>query len=157
FPIEMIAPRALRPGTMVTLNAEGGWLVCSDICIPERATLSLSVPVAARGSDNPEWAPRIAQAIAALPQRLNASAHITRGDPAVLSIALPNAPAIRNPYFFPYSQDALRHAAPEQPRLGRQGVSFRLAPGGDRTLGTSVLTGVVAYGMADGRRAAVEV
>jgi DsbC/DsbD-like thiol-disulfide interchange protein len=112
FPIEMTAPRSLRPGEAVTLNAEGDWLVCSDICIPEHATLSLILPIAAQAADDPHWAPRIAQAVASLPAHPDTQVRVTRGDPAVLSIALADAPAIRDPYFFPNNQDAINHAAP---------------------------------------------
>ncbi|MBS0385330.1 MAG: thioredoxin family protein [Proteobacteria bacterium] len=157
FPIELTAPQDVRPGQTVTLNADGDWLVCSDICIPEHAALSLTLPIAARSSDDPQWASRIAQAIADLPRRVGAPAHITRGDPATLSIAMPDAPSVRDPYFFPYSQDAIRHAAPQQPRLGPQGVSFRLAPGNDRTLGGGVLSGVVTYLDSTGQHAAIEI
>ncbi len=49
FPIEVTAPRNLRPGRNATLIADAYWLVCSDICIPEEATLTLTLPVAAAG------------------------------------------------------------------------------------------------------------
>src|SRR5262249_2085813 len=54
LPIDLMAPRNLRAGEHVTLNAEGDWLVCSDICIPEHAALSLTLPVSAQGSDDPQ-------------------------------------------------------------------------------------------------------
>jgi thiol:disulfide interchange protein/DsbC/DsbD-like thiol-disulfide interchange protein len=157
FPIELTAPPTLRAGETVTLNAEGDWLVCSDICIPEHATLSLLLPVGAQGSDDPQWAPRIAQALASLPRRLGVEAHITPGNPAMLSIALPNATAIRDPYFFPYDQDAIRHAATEEPRVGPGGLSFRLAQGADHNLGRGPLSGVLTFVTAQGERRAVEV
>jgi len=157
FPIELTAPRTLRSGETVTLHAEGDWLVCSDICIPEHATLSLALPVAARGSDEPQWAPRIAQALASLPRPLDAAAHVTRGNPAILCIALPDATTIRDPYFFPYEQDAIRHAASQQPRVGPGGLSFRLAQGNDHNLGSGPLGGVLTYVTAQGERRAVEV
>jgi thiol:disulfide interchange protein DsbD len=157
FPIELTAPRSLRVGETVTLDAEGDWLVCSDICIPEHATLSLLLPVASRGSDDPQWAPRIAQALASLPRPLGAEAHITPGNPAILSVALVNAATIRDPYFFPHGKDAIRHAAPQQPRVGSGGLSFRLAQGADHNLGSAPLSGVLAYVTARGERHAVEV
>ena len=157
LPIELSAPARLAVGDTITLRAEGDWLVCSDICIPEHATLSLSLPVAAQGRDDPQWAAPIARTVADLPRRLSGQAHVSRGVPATLSVALPNAPAIRDPYFFPYSQDAIRHAAHEEPRLGPLGVSFRLTPGNNGNLGAGVLSGVVTYLTAEGRREAVEI
>lgn len=157
FPIEITAPRTLRPGESATLNAEGDWLVCSDICIPEHGALSLTLAVAEAGSDDPQWAARVAQAKASLPRRWSGQATITTGDPAILSVAAPGAPALRDPYFFPYSRDAIRHAAPERPRLGPQGISFRLAEGAGRNLGSRALAGVVTYLTAAGQRAAIEI
>ncbi|MBI3437368.1 MAG: thioredoxin family protein [Proteobacteria bacterium] len=157
FPIELTAPREARPGENVSLTADGDWLVCSDICIPEHAALSLTVAIAAQGRDDPQWRPRIARAVAALPRRLDAPARITRGTPAVLSIAVAGASSMRDPYFFPYSQNAIAHAASEQPRAGAQGLSFRLAQGVDRSLGDAPLLGVVTYEGVDGQSHAFEI
>ncbi|MEJ0059923.1 MAG: hypothetical protein WDM79_10280 [Terricaulis sp.] len=74
------------------------------------------------------------------PQHISA-----RGSPARLSVELANAPAIRNPYFFPFSRDALNHAAPQSPRVGPRGLSFDLTPGVDDNLGRAALAGVIAY------------
>src|SRR6185503_6329244 len=102
-------------------------------------------------------APRIAHAVATLPRRLNAASHITPGNPAILSIALPRATTIRDPYFFPYDQDAIRHAVSQQPRVGLGGLSFRLAQGADHNLGGGPLSGVLTYVSAQGEHHAVEV
>jgi thiol:disulfide interchange protein DsbD len=48
-----------RPGDEVTISADLSWLVCERICLPESATLSLRVPVAA---DTPPSDPRAAEA-----------------------------------------------------------------------------------------------
>lgn len=145
FPIEITAPRALAVGRQVTLNAHARWLACSDICIPEEAALQLTLEAAAQGRDDAAWTARIAAAAASLPQPATGEARITAGDPAVLSMTLPGAPAIRNPHFFPYSADAIDHAAPEEPRLGPSGLSFRLKPGAGGALGAAPLSGVVAF------------
>ncbi len=63
FPVEITVPANARVGSTVTLTAAAYWLVCSDICIPEDATLTLTLPVAAAGRDDPQWAPRIAEAV----------------------------------------------------------------------------------------------
>ncbi len=38
-------PAQLKPGQSITLNAKAEWLVCHDVCIPESAALSLTLPV----------------------------------------------------------------------------------------------------------------
>lgn len=146
FPMQVTAPANARPGDAINLTADGYWLVCSDICIPEEGVVTLSLAVAAQGRDDPEWAPRIADAVANLPRRDDAiSARISAGAPAQLSVSLPNAESIRNPRFFPFSRDVMQAAAAQNPRVGAGGVSFSLTPGVADNLGQAALGGVVAY------------
>src|SRR6202171_1877141 len=58
----------------VTLSARADWLVCKEICIPEGADLSLTLPViagAAQGSRDPRWIDAIAKARTSLPRPAN--------------------------------------------------------------------------------------
>ncbi|MGM0422181.1 MAG: protein-disulfide reductase DsbD family protein [Pseudomonadota bacterium] len=50
FLIELTAPENLT-ASEVTISAEMDWLVCSDICIPEQGSYSLTLPIA--GTANP--------------------------------------------------------------------------------------------------------
>jgi thiol:disulfide interchange protein DsbD len=45
--VQITAPTDLKAGTPVTLSAKAGWLVCSDVCIPEDAALQLKLPASA--------------------------------------------------------------------------------------------------------------
>lgn len=151
FPIEVTAPADARPGDRVTLTADAYWLVCSDICVPEEATLTLTLPVATQGRDDTVWGPRVAQALEALPRPApGVDARIAAGPPAHLSVALPGAEALRNPRFFPYSRDAMEAAQPQRPRVGPAGLSFTLSPGVANDLGETVLEGVVVYEAREG-------
>lgn len=145
FPIEITVPANARPGTNVTLNAAARWLVCSDICIPEDATLTLTVPVAAQGRDDPRWAARIADTVANIPRRDPAvTATIGSGEPARLSVALPNAAEFRNTRFFPFERGVVKAAQPQEARDGPVGVSFSLRSD-LQPLGNAPLAGLVAY------------
>lgn len=153
FPIEVTAPRTARAGSIATLRAAASWLVCSDqICIPEEATLILNVPIAAQGRDDPARAPRVAGALAALPRPLNSEAHISAGAPARLSIALPEAAAARNFYFFPFDRDAVRANNAQHARVGPAGVSFELTAGADGDLGRAPVSGLLTYETSEGGR-----
>ncbi len=149
FPIAMTAPARLPIGRAATLNADVSWLVCSDICIPEQATVSLTLPVEARGRENRTDGVRVARAEALLPDPLGSGllrklAHITSGDSGTLSIELPgDASRLRNLAFFPYPRNAIDHAAPQNPRVGPGGVSFTLKAGSAHNLGNVPLSGVV--------------
>jgi len=60
-------PANASPGP-VTLTAKADWLVCEDICIPEKATLTLALPVVASPSEaKPAQASLFDQARASLP------------------------------------------------------------------------------------------
>lgn len=145
FPVELTVPADARPGSSVMLTAEAYWLVCSDICIPEDATLTLTVPVAAQGRDDPQWAARIAEAVANLPRRQDGvTATIGTGDPARLSVALPNATEFRNLRFFPFERGVVKAAEPQRPRVGPAGASFSLTPD-LQPLGNAPLAGLVVY------------
>ena len=50
LPLRFTAPADAQPGSTLQLKAEANWLVCSDVCIPESATLTLAVPVLAAGT-----------------------------------------------------------------------------------------------------------
>ena len=43
--VNVTAPHDLKAGAAVVLSAKAGWLVCSDVCIPEDADLQVSLPV----------------------------------------------------------------------------------------------------------------
>jgi len=52
--VQITAPKDLKAGTPTTLAAKAGWLVCSDVCIPESADLQLKLPQSAQaGSLDP--------------------------------------------------------------------------------------------------------
>jgi len=151
FPIEVTAPANARPGDVANFTADAYWLVCSDICIPEETTLTFSVPIAAVGRDDPEWGPRIAEAVANLPRpQAGVDARISAGDPARLSVTLSNAADIRNVRFFSYDRDLLLASAPQRPRVGAAGVSFDISGGVAENVGQAPVQGVVAYQVRDG-------
>ena len=50
LPLRFTAPADAQPGSTLQLKAEANWLVCNDVCIPESATLNLSLPVLAPGA-----------------------------------------------------------------------------------------------------------
>lgn len=155
LPIEMRVSRSARLGETAQLTAEVYLVVCSeDTCIPEESTVALSLPVAAQGRDDPEWAPRIAEALANLPRRDEpVVAHITAGASPVLSIALPG---VRDPYFFPFNRDLVDYAQDQRASIGPEGVSITL-PAGAEPAGQEPLEGLLTYADASGGRRVVEI
>ncbi len=160
LPIEIAAPTSLRAGDSVTLNASATWVVCSDICVPERGDFSLILPVAAQGRDDATWAPRIRAALAALPTPFDPAgplrARISPGRPPRLSVAFAGE-ILREPYFFPNSRDAANPSAPQNPSFGPAGVSLELPGGADEGVGKVGLAGIFTFVDSGGARRAYEV
>lgn len=160
LPVEIVAPARLRPGQAITLNAHATWVVCSDICVFEEGEFALPLSVAATGRDDPRWGPRIAAALAALPAPFDAggalTARVTPGATPRLSLKLAGQ-TLRDPYFFPYSRDAIDPSLPQNASFGAAGVSFDLAGGVDPNIGRTRLDGVIAFTDSSGVRRAYEV
>ena len=45
LPVDITVPAGLIPGSSVSFRVEATWLACKDICVPENATLELTLPV----------------------------------------------------------------------------------------------------------------
>jgi thiol:disulfide interchange protein DsbD len=121
----------------VTLNARADWLVCKEICIPEGADLTLSLPVAPHGAaavtpsaDSP-WTGAIARTRASFPRPLqgwNASA-TARG--TTVDLVLTPSPGASVPAdvgtlrFFPYDEGRIEPSG-AQP-LTHDGATWTLA------------------------------
>ena len=129
--VQITAPKNLEAGRTVALEAKAGWLVCSDVCIPEDAALQLKLPTMsaatpgapAPGTAAPEAAvdPADAALFAAarrdlpIPEPAPTSARIQNGQ---LVIALGHAwgktlPQIESLAFFPYAEGGIEYGAPQ--------------------------------------------
>jgi thiol:disulfide interchange protein DsbD len=155
LPVEMRASANARPGQTAHFSADVYLVVCSeDTCVPEESEVSLDLPIAAQGRDDPEWGARIAETIANLPRRDEAiTAHITRGPAPVLSVALPGA---RDPYFFSFNRDLVDYGQDQSASSGAGGFSITLPPGVD-PLGQAPLEGLLTFTDSAGARRAVDI
>jgi thiol:disulfide interchange protein DsbD len=69
LPVPIAVPASARPGETVTLRAAAVWLVCKDICIPEDATLEVTLPVVAgTPAPHPAFGKAVAATLAAAPK-----------------------------------------------------------------------------------------
>ena len=121
---EIRLPQDLTPGSTAAIQAEATWLVCREECIPQQATLSLSLPVSATAKASPDAA-MLSTARAALPTKapFNASAKLAGRDlvvtwPAVIGVEVSQA------LFMPDDWGRIQHAA--KPVLDRDGADWRL-------------------------------
>ena len=71
--VDVTAVPDFLSGKSVTLSARADWLVCKEICIPEGADLTLTLPIATTSEVDPRWGQAIADArkrVAAAARRL---------------------------------------------------------------------------------------
>jgi thiol:disulfide interchange protein len=116
--VQVTAPQDLKAGTPVSLAAKAGWLVCSDVCIPEDANLQLTIPVSAQaGGVDPSSATLFTTARSELPsaQPAPTSARIA-GDKLIITLG-PEWGAtlsqITSLAFFPYDEGGIEYATPQ--------------------------------------------
>lgn len=124
---ELTPPAGATPGP-VNLTADADWLVCKDICIPEKATLTLAFAVAdgEPGADAGNTALfRKARAQLPVVPAQWVSESLISGNRLTLRVMPPaEAVAPAKVYFFAHREHFVDHPAPQA--LVRDGNGFRL-------------------------------
>ena len=125
------------------IRAEAKWLVCREVCIPERAQLRLTLPAtpgAARAS-----APLFAAADKLLPQPLprgwKATAKSTRDG---FTVTIVSGKPLARAIFFPLDADQIENAAPQKVLPSSTGLRIDLRKSDLLTKPVTVLRGVLA-------------
>ena len=152
LPVPIEVPANAKPGSTIDVTAVAHFLVCSDICIPEDATLKLSLPVAASADPDPKFGAPIARTLAAAPNPDDLDAAFVMKD-GMLKVAVSGAAvqgkSLKDAYFYPFDGSAIDHAKAQTVEPGKQGVTFTLAPGFAFQEGGTPLKqvlGLVAFG-----------
>lgn len=98
LPVVLTPPADLAVGSTVELKAAANWLMCDDVCIPGKASVSLSLPVAATTSPDPTSGARLAATVAALPRADSAwKLFATRDAKTVTLTVRPEKPGAHQP------------------------------------------------------------
>ena len=155
LPVELQAPNSLSPGSSVTLAADVSWLICKDICVPGRASLTLSLPVEATpglpSASHALFQVAKSRAPKAAPSTWKIEA-ISEKDQFVLMIY---GSGMTTASFFPLEADQIDNAAPQAIAALPGGVQLTLRKS-DRLVKTpATLAGVLEGG--PGRAYAVSV
>jgi len=96
----------------IPVRADLDYLVCTDeVCVPERGSVALNLPVATGGARDP----RFDQWRAKVPQPLGSGAtYDVRGPTLRIAIPLPAAVDIGQPYLYPVTDDVVRYGEPQR-------------------------------------------
>jgi thiol:disulfide interchange protein DsbD len=138
-------PKDAVPGRSVTLNADVSWLVCADICVPEEATLSLTLPVIAGAvAPDPLWAADFMAAREARPQVFSgtATASVEKGVLHLAAVGGGLPAQVSEAAFFPYTSGLIRNAAPQvlESEPGAIGLDI---PAGPKAVADAPVSGVL--------------
>ena len=156
LPLTLTVPANIGSGDTLRVEAEGTWLVCADICVPEESRFRLDLPVAESGSVDPAQIGRFVATRSTLPSpspwptevRLERSrARLVLSDPA----GTLKTPA--QAFFFPDQQGLIENAAaqPFNASPNRLVLDLLRPPEGPTP---ARLDGVLVLTDQDGRRAA---
>ena len=132
--VRIQAPATLRAVGPVTLRADASWLVCSDVCIPEGAKLTLTLPTRPTpGSTDPAAASLFAHAIDALPRPATGTIDAAMRDGRIV-IRLgpdvrPSLAGARSLQFVPYEDGMIEYAAPQRVRREGGTIEISMQPG----------------------------
>src|SRR6201996_3179513 len=132
--VQVTAPKDLKPGTPAVLAAKAGWLVCSDVCIPEDANLAVSLPASAQaGGVDPAAAALFSAARSELPsaQPAPTSARI-EGDKLIIRLGSewgPTLSQITSLAFFPYDEGGIEYGTPQVLARAKDSVDLSMKVG----------------------------
>ncbi len=149
-------------GKTVTLSARADWLVCKEICIPEGADLSLTLPViadAAQVTRDPRWIDAIAKARTSLPRPADAWNVTATGRGSTVELRLApaagqdSAASIAGSHFFPYVEGQIEASGVQS--LTQQGKDWSMSlPVASQRVGEfRRVTGILVRGDASEPRA----
>ncbi|HIG39183.1 MAG TPA: hypothetical protein EYQ14_01345 [Gammaproteobacteria bacterium] len=134
FPIKIQAPDIIG-SDQVTLKANGKWLVCADICIPEGGPLSLTLDIG-KSHENPDNAALFESALQKIPQMIGVDSTFEVIDEAlVLFVEMSGLvrQRIQSVDYFPYTEGVVDNPAEQQFRLVDNGFELKTKTGYDYT------------------------
>ena len=162
FLIPVTAPETLPVGDAVSFGVKASWQVCEDICVPEDAEFSFTVPMLEAALDG-SGAGRdalFAQARAALPQPFDGSSSIAMTEEGYrLTVEsahrLPQGFNSENAYFFPAVGGLIAPAEPQKVDYRDGVLTVDMAPGYLADYDGETVRGVLGFTDAYGARRGV--
>jgi DsbC/DsbD-like thiol-disulfide interchange protein len=120
-----VSPSARTGAAAITLEAK--WLICREVCLPDRAQLQVSLPVGSEARDNPATAALFAANARLLPQPLPAGWKATaRSGKESFVLSLETGKTLGQAGFFPLDPDQVDNAAPQNLEPTPRGAKITL-------------------------------
>jgi len=137
LPVPISVPANAPVGSVVTLKAAAAFLVCEQVCVPEDAVVTLTLPVVAgMPGPDPKWGDKVAETLAKAPKPAGLKA-VFELQGGVLKLAVTGAPLkgadMSGAFFYPYSGKVIEHPPEQAIERGPEGLTLSLTPGYDFT------------------------
>lgn len=132
-------------GTEIVLSASGQVLVCEDICIPQKVSVSTRVPVGATVTDV-ESADLFRSVRASIPKPIDVPVNLARvGESLILKVGLPVVQdhRIKSVEYFPHHPDLIDNPAPQHHIVTAHGIEIELKPGFEFSEDNADLSGII--------------
>jgi len=130
LPFDVTIPESFADGEL-TLEGSGQVLVCADICIPQKVTLSLAVPIGPTRVDESRVS-YFEEAAALIPANLSVPTSFTASEDEIrLTIGLPSIQGdrIESVDYFPLVPDTIDNPSDQSFRMTEAGLELTLVPG----------------------------
>ncbi|MEO1252398.1 MAG: thioredoxin family protein [Pseudomonadota bacterium] len=153
FTVPVTAPAGANTGETLSIKINASWQVCEEICVPEDAQFSFSLPVAELPDQlTAQNSAVFAAARASWPQTYDGDAAFQRvGDRYQLKIANWTGPAPADAFFFPEQEGLTTPAAPQAVAFEDGVLTVTMAPGWTEPGATGAIAGVLSFGGDDAR------
>ena len=142
FPVQLTAANSLKPGP-IHLDAIVNWLVCREVCIPGKAHLGLNLNVSPDATAPTQTVGALGEALTLIPKPLPPDAKLTvTGGKTDFVLTLTTGKRETSAEFYPFDQDQIANAAPQQIESLSNGVRLRVRRSDDLTTLPANLHGV---------------
>ena len=142
FPVQLTAASIVKPGP-IHLDAIVDYLVCRESCIPGKAHLGLNLTVDPNATPPTQPAGALGEALTLLPKPLPSNFKITvTGGKTDFVITLTTGKRETHAEFYPFDQDQIANAAPQQIESLSDGVRLRVRRSEDLKTLPATLHGV---------------
>jgi DsbC/DsbD-like thiol-disulfide interchange protein len=148
--VPLRVPISAKSGSPAEIMLKAEWLICSEICIPERARLKLSLPVAATLAEDMTNAKLFAEARRLLPRAWPTSwtaGAISEKNAFVLTIR--SGQPLAAGEFFPSEPSHIENAAPQTWEATPQGAKITLKKSEQLLKSIRFLKGLLVLGGGD--------
>jgi len=126
FPVQLTAASSVKPGP-IHLDAIVNYLVCREVCIPGKAHLGLNFTVDPNATAPTPTVGAVGEALTLIPKPLPPGAKFTvTGGKTDFVLTLTTGRRETHAEFYPFDQDQIANAAPQQIESRADGVRLRV-------------------------------